>query len=184
MLWIAWKRLKENYNLCNMNICWRIFRFLDKAAIVADLDLDRNGARNEWNICTVTQVEELKILLRLVPIWLTSIVYAAAHSQMFTTFIQQGTSMNTNIEHFSIPPASLNSFEVLAVMLWVLLYNKIVAPATQSCFSDGAGLSQLQRMGIGRFLGIVAMAIAAYLEARRLEVFRRGEMLSILWHLP
>ncbi|XP_020094730.1 protein NRT1/ PTR FAMILY 8.3-like isoform X2 [Ananas comosus] len=160
------------------------FRFLDKAAIVTDSDLDQNGAQNEWNICTVTQVEELKILLRLVPIWLTSIVYAAAHSQMFTTFIQQGTSMDTNIKHFSIPPASLNSFEVLAVMLWVILYNKIVAPATQSCFSNGAGLSQLQRMGIGRFLGIVAMAIAAYLEARRLEIFRRGEILSILWQLP
>lgn len=161
-----------------------VLRFLDKAAVVSDLDLKDSDSRSSWSLCTITQVEELKIILRLLPIWATSVIYAAACAQLFTTFIQQGSAMNTRIGSFSVPPASLASFEVICVMLWVILYDKIIVPATRSYFRNETGLSLLQRLGIGRFLIILTMATAAYVEARRLESVKTGEPLSILWQLP
>ncbi|PNT74796.1 hypothetical protein BRADI_1g22087v3 [Brachypodium distachyon] len=66
------------------------FRFLDKAAIISDLSIDNGNCGSSWRICTITQVEELKILIRLLPIWATGVFFGAAISQMHTTFIQQG----------------------------------------------------------------------------------------------
>ncbi|CAN6335841.1 unnamed protein product [Urochloa humidicola] len=40
------------------------FKFLDKAAVV-------DGDKGRWSLCTVTQVEEAKIILRMAPIFLT-----------------------------------------------------------------------------------------------------------------
>ncbi|XP_062186930.1 protein NRT1/ PTR FAMILY 8.3-like isoform X2 [Phragmites australis] len=160
------------------------FSFLDKAAIISDLSLANGSCQSSWRLCTVTEVEELKILIRLLPIWVTGIFFGAAISQMHTTFIQQGTVMNTKIGSLSVPPASLYSFEVICVTLWVLVVNKVIVPATRTYFANGAELTQLQRIGIGRFLMIFAMAIAALLEMKRLESVREGEPLSIVWQLP
>ena len=142
------------------------------------------GCRSSWSFCTVTEVEELKILIRLLPIWVTGIFFGAAISQMHTTFIQQGAVMNTKIGSLSIPPASLYSFEVICVTLWVLSMNKVLVPATRTYFANGAELTQLQRIGIGRFLMIFAMAMAALLETKRLQSVQEGELLSIVWQLP
>ncbi|RCV13885.1 hypothetical protein SETIT_2G382100v2 [Setaria italica] len=160
------------------------FRFLDKAAVIFDPSLASGSCRSSWSLCTVTEVEELKILIRLLPIWVTGILFGAAISQMHTTFIQQGTVMNTKIGSLSIPPASLYSFEVICVTLWVLFVNKVVVPATRTYFANGAELTQLQRIGIGRFLMIFAMAMAALLETKRLQSVQEGEPLSIVWQLP
>ncbi|KAG6490797.1 protein NRT1/ PTR FAMILY 8.3-like [Zingiber officinale] len=160
------------------------FRFLDKAATISALDLKDGSPESSWSLCTVTQVEELKMFLRLIPIWANSIIYAAVFAQMFTTFIQQGSAMNTKVGSFSIPPASLCSFEIISVMGWVFVYNNIIAPAAKRYFGNGMGLSQLQRMGIGRFLLILAMLTAAYNESKRLESIKANETLSIAWQLP
>ncbi|XP_015694479.1 protein NRT1/ PTR FAMILY 8.3-like [Oryza brachyantha] len=161
------------------------FRFLDKAAIMSDLNLDQGSCTSPWKICTITQVEELKILIRLLPVWATGIFFCAAISQMHTTLIQQGTVMNTTIGPLSIPPASLYSFEVICVTLWVFIMNKAIIPATRTCLANGAEMTQLQRIGVGRFLMIFAMAMAAFLETKRLESVREeGEPLSIAWQLP
>ncbi|XP_073011559.1 protein NRT1/ PTR FAMILY 8.3-like [Typha latifolia] len=159
------------------------FRFLDKAATIHDSDhLEDNDLKSSWKICTVTQVEELKILLRFVPIWTTGIIYTSVCSQMNTTFIQQGSAMDTRIGSFAIPPASLSSFEVISAMASVVLYNKVLVPTIRCWFSKD--LSQLQRMGIGYFLAIIAMATAAFVEWRRLESAKKDELISIAWQLP
>ena len=92
------------------------FAFLDKAAVVGS-DLEEvvvtGGAAGSWRLCTVTQVEELKILLRLLPIWATSIVLSAAYAQLNTTFVQQGGVMDMRVLSFTIPAASMVSFVVL-----------------------------------------------------------------------
>ncbi|CAN6199731.1 unnamed protein product [Urochloa humidicola] len=117
------------------------FRFLDKAAVISDLSLASGSCRSSWSLCTVTEVEELKVLIRLLPIWVTGILFGAAISQMHTTFIQQGTVMNTKIGSLSIPPASLYTFEVICVTLWVLVVNKVIVPATRMYFANGAELT-------------------------------------------
>ncbi|KAJ3707065.1 hypothetical protein LUZ61_010770 [Rhynchospora tenuis] len=152
------------------------FRFLDKAAILLDSEAEHSNKCPE--VCTVTQVEEVKILFRLLPVWASGIVYSAAYFQMWTIFIQQGTAMDTKFMSISIPSASLSTFEVLFVMALVLIYNKLVIPkiATEP--------TKLQRIGIGYFLMILTMAVAALVEMKRLESVRNGEVISIAWQLP
>jgi peptide/histidine transporter 3/4 len=130
-------------------------------------------------------VEELKILLRLLPVWTTSIIFSAAYSQMNTTFIQQGSAMDMNIFSLNIPAASLSSFEVLCVLAWVVLYGKVIVPALGAFYSGGNGEpSQLQRMGAGRVLMALSMALAAVVEKSRLASVARGELIGIAWQLP
>ncbi|XP_062220002.1 protein NRT1/ PTR FAMILY 8.3-like [Phragmites australis] len=163
------------------------FSFLDKAAIISESDLEEisEEAGSSWKLCTVTQVEELKILLRLLPIWATSIIVSSAYSQMNTTFIQQGSAMNMSILSVPVPAASMGSFEVVCVLTWVLLYSKVIVPALRGFSSgDDGEPSQLQRMGAGRLLMALAMAVSALVEMKRLDSAARGEAISIAWQLP
>ncbi|XP_047067324.1 protein NRT1/ PTR FAMILY 8.5-like [Lolium rigidum] len=149
------------------------FRFLDKAAIVTDEDLEQDGNR-PWMLCTVTQVEELKTLLRLIPIWLTSALYFVANTQAQTTFVQQGTK--TADSH--IPAASLTSVETICVAACVALYNSCVStkPAWR--------LTPLQLIGLGHATAALAVAVAACTEARRLRMAEDHQLMGIAWLLP
>ncbi|XP_072957363.1 protein NRT1/ PTR FAMILY 8.3-like isoform X1 [Typha angustifolia] len=160
------------------------FRCLDKAAVVTDSDQNYSDPQSSWRLCTVTQVEELKILVRMLPIWATGILYSAACTQMTTTFIQQGNAMNTKIGSFSIPAASLTSIEVIFMMAWVVIHDKVVNPIARRHLNNPLGLSQLQRMGVGRFLVILTMAAAALVELWRLESAKSGQSISIAWQVP
>ncbi|GJN10583.1 hypothetical protein PR202_ga28688 [Eleusine coracana subsp. coracana] len=54
------------------------FRWLGRAAImVTDEDMMNKKLKNPWRVCTVTQVEELKMVVRLLPVWASGIVIAA-----------------------------------------------------------------------------------------------------------
>nr|CAB3495128.1 unnamed protein product [Digitaria exilis] len=159
------------------------FRCLDKAAVVLE-DQDVKDSHRPWLLCTVTQVEEVKILLRMLPIWFTCVFYSAAMCQTATTFIQQGNAMNTKVGSFSVPAASLNSAEVIFMMIWVAFQDSVVIPIARRYRGDPAGLTLLQRMGVGRFLAIPAMASAALVETWRLRRVRDGGNLSIGWQLP
>lgn len=159
-------------------------RFLDKAAIVPDSDSTYAETSDSWRLCTITQVEELKILIRFIPIWITSIIYSAACTQMNSTFIQQGSAMNTRIFSFSVPPASLSAFGVICVVVWVFIYKIIIAPLYIRCRGNVTGLSQLQRMGISRFTMIISMLTAGYVESRRLASVKAGTNISIAWQFP
>ncbi|XXG66693.1 hypothetical protein AAC387_Pa06g0217 [Persea americana] len=160
------------------------FRFLDKAAIISASDVKNGIEYHPWRLCTVTQVEELKIILRLVPIWLTSVIYFAAYSQMYTTFIEQGGMMDTRIGPLSVPPATLFAFEVLSVVLLVLIYDTSISIIRKRFTDNKGGITELQRMGIGRLLIIISMALAALLERKRLESVNGGKSMSITWQLP
>jgi solute carrier family 15 (peptide/histidine transporter), member 3/4 len=163
------------------------FAFLDKAAVVAGSDLEgvvTDDAAGSWRLCTVTQVEELKILLRLLPIWATSIVLSAAYAQLNTTFVQQGGAMDMRVMSLTIPAASMVSFEVLCVLAWVLIYGSVIVPALRGVSPARGEPSQLQRMGAGRLLMACAMAVAALVETKRLGAAGRGEATSIAWQMP
>ncbi|KAK9144200.1 hypothetical protein Sjap_004103 [Stephania japonica] len=163
------------------------FRFLDKAAVAIPTDVENNSSptsSNPWMLCTVTQVEELKILLRFVPIWTTGLIYSIAYAQLNSTFVEQGSVMDAKVGPFSIPPASLFSFEVVSAIFCVILYDKFLIRLGKKYIGNGRGISELQRMGVGRFFMILSMAAAAILEWKRLSDLKQGKTLSIAWQLP
>ncbi|XP_031121612.1 protein NRT1/ PTR FAMILY 8.3-like [Ipomoea triloba] len=167
-------------------------RCLDKAAVISDAELKTGDYSNAWRLCTVTQVEELKILIRMFPIWATGIVFSAVYAQMSTMFVEQGTMMDTSIGSFNIPAASLSSFDVISVIVWVPIYDAILVPIARKLTGKERGFSELQRMGIGLFLSILCMSAAALVEIKRLQIARDLDLvdkavavpISIFWQIP
>ncbi|OVA10972.1 Proton-dependent oligopeptide transporter family [Macleaya cordata] len=165
---------------------------LDKAAVVSDIEVKSGDYSNPWRLCTVTQVEELKILLRMFPIWATGIVFAAVYAQMSTMFVEQGMVMDTKIGSFTIPPASLSTFDVISVIVWVPLYDRFLVPAARKFTGKERGFSELQRMGIGLFISILSMVAAAFVEIKRLQIAKSLDLvdskvavpISIFWQIP
>ncbi|RWW80829.1 hypothetical protein BHE74_00010804, partial [Ensete ventricosum] len=167
-------------------------KFLDKAATVTDLDRETVCSINPWRLCTVTQVEELKILTRMFPVWATTIVFSAVNAQMSTLFVVQGMVMDRSIGSFVIPPASMSTVDVISVIVWVLLYDNIVVPVARRFTGNERGFSDVQRMGIGLFTSVLAMAAAALVEIKRLDIANAEGLvhekvavpLSIMWQTP
>ncbi|KAB1205930.1 Protein NRT1/ PTR FAMILY 8.3 [Morella rubra] len=165
---------------------------LDKAAVLSDAEVKSGDFSNPWRLCTVTQVEELKILIRMFPIWATGIVFSAVYAQMSTMFVEQGMVMDTTIGSFTIPPASLSSFDVISVIFWVPIYDKVVVPIARKFTGKERGFSELQRMGIGLFISVLCMSAAALVEIKRLQIARELGLvdedvavpMSILWQIP
>ncbi|KAJ6716013.1 PROTEIN NRT1/ PTR FAMILY 8.3 [Salix koriyanagi] len=168
------------------------FSFLDKAAVETEKDVIK-GTINPWNLCTVTQVEELKAIIRLLPVWATGIIFSAVYSQMGNLFVLQGETMDRYIgnSNFKIPSASLSIFDTLSVIFWVPVYDRIIVPVARKLTGHKNGLTQLQRMGIGLFISIFAMVSAAILELKRLQMVRNDNYyehdsvpMSIFWQVP
>lgn len=166
--------------------------FFDKAAVEVESDYKR-GSVDRWRLCTVTQVEELKAILRLLPVWATGIIFSTVYGQMSTLFVLQGATMNTYVGHstFKIPPASLGIFDTLSVIFWVPVYDQIIVPVARKFTGHKNGLSQLQRMGTGLFISILSMLSAGILELVRLRDVRRHNYyeldeipMSIFWQVP
>ncbi|KAG0583405.1 hypothetical protein KC19_3G133500 [Ceratodon purpureus] len=175
------------------------FRFLDKAATPKrDEELVQGGKPSAWRLTSVTQVEEVKIILRLLPIWASGIVFATVYSQMSTMFVQQGALMNVKMgKSFEIPAASLSIFDTLSVIVCVPLYDRLLVPFVRKRTGHVRGFTQLQRMGIGLVISVLAMVVAAVVEIERLKIAKRDNLLgnpnddalavngiSIFWQIP
>ncbi|GMH24480.1 hypothetical protein Nepgr_026323 [Nepenthes gracilis] len=167
-------------------------RCLDKAAVLSDKEIKCDDFSNPWRLCTVTQVEELKILIRMFPIWATGIVFSAIYAQMSTMFVEQGEVMDRTVGSFTIPAASLSTFDTISVIFWVPVYDKILVPLARKFTGKQRGFSELQRMGIGLFISILSMAAAALVEMKRLQLAKELGLvdedvavpLSIFWQIP
>lgn len=140
------------------------FQFLNKA-LVASSSSNGNG-----KACCKSEVEEAKAVLRLFPIWATSIVYAIVFSQSSTFFTKQGLTMDRSLgPTFSVPPSSLQSFISLSVVLFIPIYDRVIVPIARIFTGKPAGITMLQRIGTGMFISAISMIIAAIVERKRLE---------------
>ncbi|XP_062216286.1 protein NRT1/ PTR FAMILY 8.3-like [Phragmites australis] len=161
-----------------------VLRFLDKAAVIS---LD-DELSDPWRQCTVTQVEELKAIIGMVPIWATGIVFFAVLAQFSSTFLEQGRTMNKQVGSFAIPAASLASFDAVSVIVWVPVYDRVLVPVARRLTGNERGLSELQRYGTGLLLSVLVMVAAALVETWRLALVagaHGGEApMSILWQVP
>ncbi|OEL30831.1 Protein NRT1/ PTR FAMILY 8.3 [Dichanthelium oligosanthes] len=163
------------------------FRFFDKAAIVVtSTDKKRTAvSKSPWRLCTVSQVEELKMLLRMFPIWASMLLFFTVTAQMSSTFIEQGAVMDSRVGSFTVPPASLATFDVISVMVCIPVYDAVLVPLARRATGKDRGLSLLQRLGVGLALSVVAMVYAALVEARRLALARANmPAMSIMWQAP
>ncbi|XP_010558361.1 PREDICTED: protein NRT1/ PTR FAMILY 8.2-like [Tarenaya hassleriana] len=167
--------------------------FFDKAAVYSESDNPKTSSPpNPWRLCTVTQVEELKALIRLLPVWASGIVFATVYSQMSTMFVLQGNTMDQHMgPHFTIPSASLSLFDTLSVLFWAPIYDQFIVPFARKFTGHERGFTQLQRMGIGLVISVFSMITAGILEVVRLNYVRTHNLydqetvpMTIFWQVP
>ncbi|KAG9139462.1 hypothetical protein Leryth_020700 [Lithospermum erythrorhizon] len=169
------------------------FKFLDRAAIVISNKngiLDEKDVENPWSTCTVTQVEEVKCILRLLPIWICTIIYSVVFTQMSSIFVEQGAAMKTKIGNFKIPPASMSGFDIFSVAVFIFFYRFVIDPLVAKS-RKSRSLSELERMGIGLIIAMLSMVAAAMVEHFRLRYANNecancegSSSLSIFWQVP
>ncbi|KAL2326376.1 hypothetical protein Fmac_025434 [Flemingia macrophylla] len=169
------------------------FRFLDKAAIIDEIDA-KSKTRDPWRLCSVTQVEEVKLVLRLIPIWLSCLMFTVIQAQVHTFYIKQGATMVRSLgANFQIPPASLQGLVGVTILFAVPLYDRVFVPVVRKFTGTPTGITVLQRIGVGLFLSIFNMVVAALIEAKRIGVARDHGLIddpkavlpmSIWWMLP
>ncbi|PAN48081.1 hypothetical protein PAHAL_9G357000 [Panicum hallii] len=165
--------------------------FFDRAATITSSDEKFLDSPNPWKLCTVTQVEELKVLARMLPVLLAGIIFNTAEA-FFPLFIEQGEVMDNRIDSFLIPPASLTAFNCLCIIILAPLYNKVLMPMVSRITGTKRGLSELQRIGVGMVFAILSLFSAAIVEMVRLDIAKKKDLVSqsalvpmnILWQAP
>ncbi|KAL2338852.1 hypothetical protein Fmac_013298 [Flemingia macrophylla] len=153
------------------------FRVLDKAAV-----LPEGIEARAWKVCTVTQVEEVKILTRMMPILLSTIIMNTCLAQLQTFSIQQGTLMNTFIGKFNIPAASIPIIPLVFMTLLIPIYEFAFVPLVRRITGHPNGITELQRVGVGLVLSAISMVIAGVIEVKRKHEFNEhNEQISLFW---
>ncbi|KAK1373323.1 Peptide transporter PTR1 [Heracleum sosnowskyi] len=130
-------------------------------------------------VCTVKEVKDVKIVVKILPIFMSTIMLNCCLAQLSTFSVQQAATMNTKIGSLKVPPASLPVFPVLFIMVLAPMYNHVIIPFARKVTRTEMGITHLQRIGTGLFLSIVAMTVAALVEIKRKKVaIQYGQMNS------
>lgn len=141
------------------------FKFLNKACIVPK-DSNKCGM-----LCSVSEVEEAKAVLRIFPVWITVLVFAIVFSQDSTFFTKQGATMDRSIlSGFIVPAAALDSFVPLSIVIFITIYDLLFVPIARAFTGIQSGITTLQRIGTGLVVSAISMLVATMVERKRLRM--------------
>ncbi|KAJ9554249.1 hypothetical protein OSB04_018294 [Centaurea solstitialis] len=183
--------LKGMYNIPKLPLTNR-FRFLNKAAVILDGEITSDGSRvNPWNLASIQQIEEIKCILKVIPVLVSGILCFTAIAQQGTFTISQALKMDRHLgPHFQIPPGSLAVFSMITIGLWLPFYDRILVPSLRKITKIETGITLLQRIGIGIVFSILSMVVAAMVEKmRRNSAVHHNQTdgsapLSVMWLVP
>ncbi|KAF8393394.1 hypothetical protein HHK36_021637 [Tetracentron sinense] len=171
-------------------------RFLNKACIVRnpEQELTPDGSASEpWSLCTVEQVEELKALIKVIPLWSTGIMISVSISQSSLPLLQAKTMDRHITSDFQIPAGSFGMFSIIPFMIWIAVYDRIILPLVEKFTGKPKRLGVKQRMGIGLLLSFISMTVSATVESvRRRTAIEQGFLddphavleMSAMWLVP
>ncbi|CAI0558523.1 unnamed protein product [Linum tenue] len=131
------------------------FRFLDKAAVPSSANKEQAyNSTDPWRLCTTTQVEETKILIRMLPIILSTIFLNTCLAQLQTFTTQQGNTMDRELGEFKVPASSVPVLPLLFIFLMIPLYDRVFVPFARGITGVPSGVRHLQRIGVGLVLSM------------------------------
>ncbi|XP_006354936.2 protein NRT1/ PTR FAMILY 4.5-like isoform X1 [Solanum tuberosum] len=161
------------------------FKCLDRAAIPRNnQEASTSNAHGPWSLCTISQVEETKIVVRMLPIILSTVFMNTCMAQLQTFTIQQSMTMNRKIGNFELPAPSIPVIPQIFQLIMIPVYDRIFVPIARKFTGIPSGIRQLQRIGVGLILSIVSMAVSAVVESRRKSVAIEHNMVDSANQLP
>ncbi|XP_047941952.1 protein NRT1/ PTR FAMILY 2.11-like [Salvia hispanica] len=150
------------------------FRWLNKAAIITENDkINEDGsAADPWNLCSVQQVEEIKCVIRVVPIWVSGMLYyvVLVQTQTYLVFQALQTDRRLGRGSFKIPAATYNIFTMISLTIWIPVWDRLLVPLLRRLTGKQEGITMLQRIGFGIFLAALTMLLSGAVEAHRRTV--------------
>ncbi|KDP21241.1 hypothetical protein JCGZ_21712 [Jatropha curcas] len=165
------------------------FRFLNKAAVIEKNDLNPDGScANQWRLSSVQQVEELKSVLKIGPVWATGIISFTSVSQQGTFTVIQAMKMDRHLgSNFQIPAGSMGVISMITIAIWLPIYDRILVPALRKITKHEGGITLLQRIGIGIIFSLLSMVVAGLVERERRAaaiLHPNGAPISVMWLAP
>lgn len=131
----------------------------------------------------MTQVEEVKILTRMLPILASTIIMNTCLAQLQTFSVQQGNVMNLKLGSFTVPAPSIPVIPLLFMSILIPLYEFFFVPFARKITHHPSGVTQLQRVGVGLVLSAISMTIAGIIEVKRRDQGRKdpSRPISLFW---
>jgi len=121
------------------------------------------------------KADTLKVVRRIVLIFLPIPIFWALFNQVNTTWVFQGTKMASfYLLGYKVDAESMQATGALLVLIWVPILTLGIYPMAERL---GFRATPLRRMGIGMFLGAVSFVVCAAVQMK----IDRGQVLSIAW---
>ncbi|KAL0417767.1 UNVERIFIED_CONTAM: protein NRT1/ PTR FAMILY 2.7 [Sesamum radiatum] len=172
----------------------QFFRFLNHAALRTEGETTPDGSiTSPWRLCTVQQVEDLKALIKILPIWLSGLILSIPIAIQLSFIIFQAKTMDARLgSHFKIPAASMQVFTLISTSITIVITDRILFPLWEKLAAHP--LTALQRVGIGHLFTILSMAISGAVESKRLKIAKSENVqnqtngsvipMSVFWLAP
>ncbi|XP_059459989.1 protein NRT1/ PTR FAMILY 5.5-like isoform X1 [Corylus avellana] len=160
-------------------------RCLDKAAMIVPTQTLEQQVQNKWKLCKVTEVEETKIFIRMIPMWSTFIMCGVVSSIGATYFLEQANKMNRKVGRLIVPLPILLIFHDITKSMSAKFYVKMVKMLSGK-------YAALIGMIAAMLFSILCCITAAKVETRRIDIIKSHGILdpnekipmSMFWLVP
>ncbi|KAL6131313.1 hypothetical protein ACLB2K_069689 [Fragaria x ananassa] len=154
------------------------FRFLNCAALKIEQVKQFEGSHgNSWTLCTVREVEDLKALIKIMPLWSTGIFLSTPIGIFSSLTVLQALTMDRHLgPHFKIPAASIIVFNLLATAISIFIIDRFILLKYKNL--TGRTLTPIKQIGTGHIINIIALIASALIERKRLGVVRAHSLMN------